>query len=124
MRIHCSVEHCTEVGDCSADGQLGLGDMNFTYNVVLTFLPPSGDLPERMAVPSSHQTNHPRLNPRMPPQTEAPSTSKELRTSAKALLTTSSSSTQTQQNINTLSNALKALQETLDFPSIQLNVSP
>ena len=27
MRIHCSVEHCTEVGDCSADGQLGLWDM-------------------------------------------------------------------------------------------------
>ena len=38
MRIHCSVEHCTEVGDCSADGQLGLWDMNFTYNIVLLLL--------------------------------------------------------------------------------------
>ena len=35
MRIRCSVEHCTDVVNCSADGQLGLWDMNFTSNVVL-----------------------------------------------------------------------------------------
>ena len=90
----------------------------------LTFPPPSGDLPERTAVPSFYQTNHLRLNPRMPSQTKAPSISKELSTSAKALLTTSPSSTQMRQNTKTLSKVLKALQETLDFPSIQLNVSP
>ena len=57
----------------------------------LTFPIPSGDLPERTAISSSHHTNHPRLNPRMQPQNKAPSTSKELSTSAKALLTTSPS---------------------------------
>ena len=38
MRIRCSVEHCTDVVNCSADGQLGLWDMNFTYNIVLLLL--------------------------------------------------------------------------------------
>ena len=57
----------------------------------LTFPIPSGDLPERTAISSSHHTNHPRLNPRMQPQNKAPSTSKELSTSGKALLTTSPS---------------------------------
>ena len=71
----------------------------------LTFPPPSGDLPERTAVSSSYQTNHPCINPRMPPQTKAPSISKELSTSD-ALLTTSPSSTQMRQPIESAAKDL------------------